>query len=399
MNEYTIYKHQTDLEHELRRLHDSALPSKTKRLIEEFSRIRLAKGASKLRVVKCMWCLRVMAVWLKTDFKKATQNDLLDLVSLMDAKDYSEYTRYDFKIVLKMFYKWLLGKDEEFPKVIKWLKPKLKNVKHKLPEELLTVEEIQKLANATTNSRDKAFILTLYESGCRIGELLYLKLKNIQFDQYGAILRVSGKTGDRRVRIIASVQVLSVWLQDHPDKDNPDAPLWPARLGRYQPVPCSYPSILVMIKRASKMAGIKKRVHPHLFRHSRATALAIKLTEHQMKEYFGWTQGSDMAATYVHLSGRDVDSTLLQMYSLKDVPVQKEVKLDIRICMRCKEKNSPTQSFCGKCGNPLDERQLLEDPNKKPNELMNALIEDKEVKELLVRKIIELGLEDKLGAM
>ncbi|MFH0737097.1 MAG: site-specific integrase [Candidatus Micrarchaeota archaeon] len=399
MNEYTIYKHQTNLEQELKRLNCSDLPAKTKHHIEEFARIRLAKGATKLRVVKCMWCLRLMAAWLKKDFKKATQNDLLDLVSLMDAKDYSEYTLYDFKIVLKMFYKWLLGKDEEFPKVIKWLKPKLKNEKHKLPEELLTVEEIQKLANATTNPRDKAFILALYESGCRVGELLYLKQKNVQFDQYGAILRVSGKTGDRRVRIIASVQVLSVWLQEHPDKDNPDAPLWPARLGRYQPVPCSYPSILIMLHRAKKIAGIKKRVYPHLFRHSRATALANKLTEAQMKEFFGWTQGSDMAATYVHLSGRDVDSTLLQMYSMKDVPVQKEVKLDIRICLRCKEKNSPTQSFCGRCGNPLDEKLILEDPNKKPNELMNALIEDKEVKELLVRKIVELGLEDKLGAI
>ena len=168
----------------------------------------MAKGATKLRVVKCMWCIRLMAAWLKKDFKKATQNDLLDLISSMDAKNYSEYTLYDFKIVLKMFYKWLLGKDEEFPKVIKWLKPRLKNEKHKLPEEFLTVEEAQKLANATTNPRDKALILALYESGCRIGELLYLKLKNVQFDHYGVILRVSGKTGDRRVRIIASVQVL-----------------------------------------------------------------------------------------------------------------------------------------------------------------------------------------------
>jgi len=393
MNEYTIYKHQTNLEQEFRRLHESDLPLNTKHLIEEFGRIRLAKGATKLRVVKCMWCIRLMAAWLKKDFRKATQNDLLDLISAMDTKNYSEYTLYDFKIVLKMFYKWLLGKDEECPKVIKWLKPKLKNQKHKLPEELLNVEEIQKLANATTNPRDKAFILTLYESGCRIGELLYLKLKNVQFDQYGGILRVSGKTGDRRVRIIASVQVLSVWLQDHPDKDNPEAPLWPARLGRYQPVPCSYPCILVMLQRATKASGIKKRVYPHLFRHSRATALANKLTEAQMKEYFGWTQGSDMAATYVHLSGRDVDSTLLQMYSLKDVPVQKEVKLDIRICSRCKEKNSPTQSFCGKCGNPFDEKILLADPNKKANDLMNVLIEDEEVKNLLLKKIVEKGLD------
>jgi len=393
MNEYTIYKHQTNFENELRRLHTSDLPFKSKRLIEEFGRLRLAKGSTKLRVVKCMYCLRFMAAWLKKDFRKAKQKDLLNLVSLIDTKKYSEYTRYDFKIVLKMFYKWLLGNDEEFPKVIKWLKPKLKNKKHKLPEELLTVEEVQKLANSTTNSRDKALILTLYESGCRIGEILYLKLKNVHFDQYGAILRVSGKTGDRRVRVIASVQVLSTWLQDHPDKDNPKAPLWPARLGRYQAVPCSYPSILIMLHRVRKAAGIRKRVYPHLFRHSRATALANKLTEAQMKEFFGWTQGSDMAATYVHLSGRDVDSALLQMYSMKEKPVEKEMKLDIKTCSRCKEKNSPTQSFCGRCGNPFDERQLLEDPNKKPNELMDALMEDDEFKNFMLKKILEKGLD------
>ncbi len=381
---------------ELVRLARSDLPDKTKKLIGEFGKIRLAKGSTKLRVVKCMWCLRSMAKWLNKDFSEATKEDLINLVNEIDTKGYADHTCYDLKIVLKLFYKWLLGNDEEAPSVIKWLKPKLKNEKHKLPEELLTVEEVQRLANSTTNPRDKALILILYESGCRIGELLYLKLKNIQFDNYGGVLRVSGKTGDRRVRIIASVQVLTVWLQEHPDKDNPNAPLWPARLGRYKPEPMSYPSLLEVLRHATVSCGIRKRVHPHLFRHSRATALANKLTEAQMKEFFGWVQGSDMASTYVHLSGRDVDSALLQMYSMKDVPVQKEVKLDIKICSRCKEKNSPTQSFCGKCGNPFDEKLILQDPMKKPNELMNALIDDPEVKKLLVRKIMEKGLEDKL---
>ncbi len=395
MNEYTIYKHQTNMVQELKRLANDSLPDQTKKKIEEFGKIRLAKGSTKLRVVKCMWCLRSMAKWLNKDFSEATKDDLLTLVTEMDMKNYSEYTRYDFKIVLKMFYKWLLGNDEEFPTVIKWLKPRLKNQAHKLPEELLTVEEVQKLANSTTNPRDKALILILYESGCRIGELLYLKLKNVQFDNYGVVLRVSGKTGDRRVRIIASVQVLTNWLQEHPDKTNPNAPLWPARLGKYKPEPISYPSLLAMLSRLVITCGIRKRVYPHLFRHSRATALANKLTESQMKEYFGWTQGSDMAATYVHLSGRDVDTALLSMYSMKDVPIEKEVKLDIKICHRCKEKNSPTQSFCGKCGNPFDEQLLIIDPNKMPNELMNALMENPEVKEFLVKKIIEKGLDKK----
>ncbi|QLJ53335.1 MAG: hypothetical protein Sv326_1160 [Candidatus Fermentimicrarchaeum limneticum] len=162
MNEFTIYKHQTNFEKELGRLRASALPAKTKKQIEDFAHIRLAKGSSKLRVVKCMWCVRYLAGWLGKDFSSASKEDLIKLVSFIDSKEYSEYTMYDFKIVLKMFYKWLLGKDEEFPEVITWLKPKIRNEKHKLPEELLTVEEVQKLANATTNSRDRAAIAVVF---------------------------------------------------------------------------------------------------------------------------------------------------------------------------------------------------------------------------------------------
>lgn len=392
MTEYRIYKQQEDLDQEYRRLNTSNLSAPVKKEIEKFAKIRLAKGATRLRVVKCMWCLRLMAQWLDKDFAKASQNDLVELVSSIDLKDYAEYTKYDFKIVLKCFYKWFKGKDEEFPKVIKWLKPKLRNHKHKLPEELLTVEEVERLAAATTNSRDKAFLLVLYESGCRIGELLYLKLKNVQFDNYGGVLLVDGKTGGRRVRIIASVQVLGKWIESHPGKGNPEAFLWPARLGHNHQVPCSYPSLLAMLDRARKVSGVQKRVYPHLFRHSRATALASKLTEAQMKEYFGWTQGSEMAATYVHLSGRDVDSTLLQLYSLKEKPVDKESKLDVKICGRCKERNSPAQEFCGKCGNPLDEAKLIVDSNKQASDLLNSLCQDPETKEFLSKKSLALGL-------
>ena len=158
MTEFRIYRQQENLAQEYGRLNASKLPDIVKKEIADFSKIRLAKGATRLRVVKCMWCLRLMANWLNKDFAKATQDDLVELVSSIDLKDYAEYTKYDFKIVLKCFYKWFKGKDEEFPKVIKWLKPKLRNVKHKLPEELLSVEEVEKLAGATTNARDKALV-------------------------------------------------------------------------------------------------------------------------------------------------------------------------------------------------------------------------------------------------
>ncbi len=73
---------------------------------------------------------------------------------------------------------------------------------------------------------DKAFIAALYETGCRIGELAGLQIKNIHFDNYGAILIVNGKTGMRRIRIIFSAPYMSAWLEMHPKKLDPNAPFW-----------------------------------------------------------------------------------------------------------------------------------------------------------------------------
>jgi integrase/recombinase XerD len=47
------------------------------------------------------------------------------------------------------------------------------------------------MAESAETIRDKAFILVLYESGCRIGEILTLRIRNVQFDDYGAVLIVT----------------------------------------------------------------------------------------------------------------------------------------------------------------------------------------------------------------
>jgi integrase/recombinase XerD len=49
-----------------------------------------------------------------------------------------------------------------------------------------------------------------------------------------------------------------------------------------------------------------------------ATHLADKLTEAQMKIYFGWSEGSDVPSVYVHLNGRDVEEALLRIYSIRE---------------------------------------------------------------------------------
>lgn len=127
----------------------------------------------------------------------------------------------DLKIILRKFLRFL-GKDSL---VSSW---RIKSISNnaKLPEEILTEEEIKKIAEAAYFKRDKAFVLALYESGARIGEFLPLKLKQVSFDEYGAILHVRGKTGSRRIRLIASAPALQEWIEEHPSKEDPEAYLW-----------------------------------------------------------------------------------------------------------------------------------------------------------------------------
>ncbi len=165
-----------------------------------------------------------------------------------------------------------------------WIKISRKDSK-KLPEDLLSEEEIEKLINACGHPRDRALVASLYESGARISELGNLKIKHVKFDQYGAVLMVDGKTGMRRVRIIFSSPYLATWLENHSFRDNPEAFVWVGigTVGRN--VPMQYGAIRMLLKRIAERAGIKKKIHPHLFRHSRSTHLAKHLTEAQMKQY------------------------------------------------------------------------------------------------------------------
>jgi len=144
-----------------------------------------------------------------------------------------------------------------------------------------------------------------------------------------------------------------------------------------------------MLSVAAKRVGIDKRVNPHSFRHARASNLASVLTEAQMKEYLGWVGDSRTASTYVYLSGRNIDNALLNGIKTEDEVNNEEHKLRIKTCLRCQESNSPTSSFCSRCGSPLDMKtamQLHEEESKIDN-VMDDLLQDAEVKQLLLSKL------------
>jgi integrase len=299
-------------------------------------------------------------------------------------------TKLDFRITIKKFYKWLNG-GEEYPDSIRWIRTSEKLNNSKLPEELLTEEEIKKLVQYCQHSRDRALICILWESGCRVGELLSLQLKHVSFEETLTRITVQGKTGMRRIPLIDSTPYLAEWMENHPQKGNPEAPLWVGigTTGRNKML--EYAACRKMLQVVALHAGIKKAVNPHSFRHSRATFLSKHLKEAELTQYMGWVQGSDVPAVYVHLSGRDIDDSILRMRGLKPKEESSESTMASKKCPRCTLINKATGRFCTRCGAVLDLRTAMEvtDESKEMEGKLINLLQDPEVQEVLIRKIKE----------
>ncbi len=311
----------------------------------------LAQGYTIARVNKYISTMVSISKNHKVPFRVSTLEDIKRYAAWLNRSEYKDWTKHDHKVILRRYMQWL-GKGE----TVSWLT--IKQPKNgKLPEEVMTEKDIKAIAETAYTTRDKSFVLALYESGCRIGEFLPLRLKHVNFDKYGVILNVTGKTGDRRIRLVASAFALQRWIEEHPQKNNPEAYLWckipSPNNPKWKNNHLSYGFICRLLRELAEKAGVKKKVNPHAFRHARATVLAKHLKEPEMREFFGWGNDSDMPAIYVHLSGRDVDSSVLGIYGIKEAENSQEPVLTVESCPRCQEPNDSASKFCHKCGLPL----------------------------------------------
>ncbi len=384
----------------IRSVKKAAISRENKEMILTFADELMIQGISKPRIVKYLSSLKIIASCLGKSFDNVTTEDLRGFVArLQQNGKLSAWTRHDYKIVLKRFYKWVEG-TVEYPEKVAWIKSRISRAEQKLPAEgdLLSEKEVLQVLSVAEHPRDKAFLSVLWESGARISEIGNLKMKNILFDHHGTLITVQGKTGSRKIRIIASTPYIANWLSMNSLHNDPEAPLW-INIGTLNHnKPMEYNGIRMLIQRSFEKAGIVKRVHPHLFRHSRATFMARHLTEFQMNQYFGWVQGSGMPATYVHMSGRDVDNAILAMNGIVSDD-KKEKIVTSQKCPRCECMNGFDNKHCSRCGGILDVQYALELDEKQRQKremrdnadaLMNMLMKDEEVQEVLRRKLKEM---------
>lgn len=221
-----MYNYPRILERMLEKLGPNSLGKENSETILKFHRLLVAEGLGLGRQIKYLWTLRRIALLINKPFKDVVKDDIVNFVVKIESQDYSEWTKRDYKVILKRFFKWFCGCEDEYPPEVRWIKLRGNASNNLEKKDLLTIDDIKTIANSARNLRDKAFIWVYFESMRRLGEILTLKVGSVQFDELGARLIVNGKMGRDHARVITSVPLLSSWLNMHPMRDNPNASLW-----------------------------------------------------------------------------------------------------------------------------------------------------------------------------
>lgn len=143
-----------------------------------------------------------------------------------------------------------------------------------LPE-VLSVEEVDAIMDSVDTRtamglRDRAILETLYGCGLRVSEAVNLKLSEVFIDE--GFVRVVGKGDKQRMVPLGEMasEAIAAWIAERPEAAHGfEDIVFLNRYGR----PLSRVSMFNIVKKQAFLAGVRKEISPHTFRHSFATHL------------------------------------------------------------------------------------------------------------------------------
>ncbi|MCI4316963.1 MAG: site-specific integrase [Thermoplasmata archaeon] len=273
---------------------------------------------------------------------------------------YSFFSRQTVGGILMGFWRYRLSLESKpFPDHLR-----LKFGKWKTPYnggDMLTRDDVAKLAESVDNFRDRAWIWTCYASACRPGEIYTLRVGDVVPKNGYVELRVRREKDSDNVPALLyedAVPAILAWLKAHPGRSDPKSPLWVSLRSGERGRAAGYRALYKVIEVAAKRASLGKPVTLYHLRRSRLTELAKdpSISQSILEKVAGWTTGSKVAKHYVHLNAEDVRSALGRRYGVSDAEPASEPSraLSPRACARCETVNTSDANFCSTCGGPLN---------------------------------------------
>ncbi len=234
------------------------------------------------------------------DLRTATEKDLKQFFT--ENKAHSSYNLLAIK--LTSFYRWVedLSK-RETPKRMTWFeyaKPPERDTK-KIKEEFITDDEYKRILEGSGRDRFgmwSALWETFYLSGARLGEVSAMRIKDVNLQGGRCVIYVpESKTKTREIPFSSYPFLLERWVHNHPQRDNPEAPLWISNSSNNLGNQLNENSICGVFWKLRKRLGLRDALSVHNFRKTRATVMfnerakdgGLIYNDSQMALYFGWS--------------------------------------------------------------------------------------------------------------
>ena len=228
----------------------------------------------------------------------------------------SRYTVNSYVGSINLFLNWAGREGEVAP---------VKAQAPRLPRRLLEVlsrDEIQRLEDAALNERDKLIVRVLADTGIRVGELLNLRESDLIERDRSTYLRVLGKGDKER---LVPLPRLGRRLKRYAERGRPSGTS-SVRLfvglrrrphGDYEAL--TRFGVAQMIRVLGDKAGLGKRVHPHLLRHSFATwSLTRGVNPVILAQVLGHSSLAMINDVYAHLTPQDSFQAIAQALMAED---------------------------------------------------------------------------------
>jgi integrase len=190
---------------------------------------------------------------------------------------------------LKCFLRWAYIANKETHKDL-W--KVLRTEKHKVRFEPLSDQELQYIFDECADNEFRRFLIVLYETGARLGQVRVIRWRDIGRD--GRLHVVSQKR--QAERTIFLTDRAKEALGTRPETSEPEDQVF--RWKDNSPIEQMFSRLR---KRLFNSKKIRRRIWLHLLRHTRATDLSEKnkFTDAELQEYFGWSERS-MVQVYSH---------------------------------------------------------------------------------------------------
>jgi integrase/recombinase XerD len=193
---------------------------------------------------------------------------------------------------IKFYFQKVLQQESSTP----YIRPKKEN---KLPF-VLSLDEVILILKATHNLKHKAILYLTYSSGLRVGEVVRLRLQDLDSERKTLRIR-QGKGRKDRLTLLSDHAFDIVHHYNQQEKPNP----WLFH-GQTAGSHLTERSVQKLFERALAASGVKKRVSIHSLRHSFATHLLEGgIDIRYIQELLGH-QSSRTTERYTHVSIKDV---------------------------------------------------------------------------------------------